>query len=178
MTEKLQGSISRGLALIEEWPVQITSASPRNISNTEFKRVRFAERSKRRTYITDPVYEDVKSYSYADQKTFQKEAAREGLRIKNLLSACPLRTGAAVHLLLNKGLLSPYELIGIESLLGSNSEKESYDRRYHRDLVLATQKEMKEKNENTVDAVMLAAVASASSSKLIEKARLRANLAL
>lgn len=43
---------------------------------------------------------------------------------------------------------------------------------------MATQKEMKEKNENTVDAVMLAAVASASSSKLIEKARLRANLAL
>lgn len=177
MTERFQATSSRGLALIEEWPEEDTSAIIPHTALTQIKRVRFAEYSKRRIYITSPDYEYGKSYSSADQKIFRKEATREGTRIRNLVSSCALRTGSAVHLLLSKGLLSREELLGLESLLTANPTQESDDRRAYTDLVLATQKKMRERNENTVDDEMLAKVAAAGSSRRIEKARLRAKLA-
>ncbi|KAL3784032.1 hypothetical protein HJC23_006318 [Cyclotella cryptica] len=177
MTEPSQGSHSGGLALLEEWPQQSPCAISRRTSPT-LKRVRFADHCERRTYRTDPDYEHAKSYSYADQKIFRKQATSEGLRIKNLVLLCPQRTGRAIHLLLKQGLLSCEELLGIESALSTNPKQESRERRSYIDLVLATQKEMRKQNDDFVDALMLANVAIASSSGRVEKARLRATLAL
>ncbi|KAL7482848.1 hypothetical protein ACHAW6_008502 [Cyclotella cf. meneghiniana] len=177
MTERLQESNSGGRASTEERPEETTPVIPRHISRMKIKQVRFAEYSKRRTYVTDRDYEEGKSYSSADRKIFREEAAREGFRIRNLVSSCPGSTGSAFHLLLSKGLLSCEELLGIESLVSANPKLESQHRQSYSDLVLATQREMREKND-TVDSVMLAMVAIRSSSGRIEKARLRAALAL
>ncbi|KAL3789533.1 hypothetical protein HJC23_001341 [Cyclotella cryptica] len=106
--------------------------------------------TERRTYRTDPDYEHAKSYSYADQKIFRKQATSEGLRIKNLVLLCPQRTGRAIHLLLKQGLLSCEELLGIESALSTNPKQESRERRSYIDLVLATQKEMRKQNDDFV----------------------------
>lgn len=178
MTERLHGSNSRGLDLIEKWPKHTASNIPRQNSDTKFKKVRFAEYSKRRIYVTDSGYEDRKSYSSAEQNIFRKEASREGLRIRSLVSSCPGRIGSAVHLLLSRGLLSREELLGIESFLSANPKQESHDRQSHRDLILTTQRDIREKNDNMIECVMLAMVAIPSSSGRIEKARLRAVLAL
>jgi hypothetical protein len=83
-----------------------------------------------------------------------------------------------VELLWKRGLLTSEELLGIESLVSKNPEQALHEKRSYIDLVLGMQKQMREKNENGADAVILAEVARAKSARMIEKARLRAHLAL
>jgi hypothetical protein len=177
MTKILRGSNSVGLARNEKWPHDESTANTEDISSAITKKVSFSKYSTKRVYVNDPSYENWKSYSSADQKTFQKEAAHDAFRIKHLISTFPLPTGLAVRELMKQGLLTREDLLGIEHLVSMNPEKEMCDRRPYINLVLGVQKQMREKNENNIDAGMLAVVAVAKSSRMIEKARLRAALA-
>jgi hypothetical protein len=127
--------------------------------------------------MKEPYYEDQKSYSSADQKRFREEAAYDACRIKHLVTSCHVPTGLAFRQLMQQGLLSRKELLGIEHLVSINSKKELRERRAYIELVLGAQNHMRLKNEDTVDVEMLAAGAVAKSARMIEKARLRAALA-
>ncbi|KAL3789531.1 hypothetical protein HJC23_001339 [Cyclotella cryptica] len=177
MKEPTHGSNSQGRPLITEGLPHTTLGINPDASLNKSKRVRFAEHSKRRVYSADEDYEKTKSYSFASRKIFQKEATREGIRIKNLVASRSLPTGSAIEILLKRGLLRSEELLGIENLVSKNPKQSSLAKRSYTDLVLGMQKQMREMNENRVDAVMLAKVANANSMRMIEKAKVRANLA-
>jgi hypothetical protein len=177
MAKILKGSNSQGLARNETWSQGESTANAKDTSSAKSKKVSFSKYSTKRVYVTDPSYEDWKSYSSADQKTFRKEAAHDAFRIKHLLSTFPLPTGLAVRELMKQGLLTREDLLGIEHLVSTNAEKVMRDRQSYMNLVLGVQKQMRVKNENKIDAGMLAVVAVAKSSRMIEKARLRAALA-
>ncbi|KAL3799975.1 hypothetical protein HJC23_007448 [Cyclotella cryptica] len=117
------------------------------------------------------------SYTSADRSVFQGDAAREGWHIKHLISSQSMQTGRAIQHLITLGLLSREELLGIESLISNDAAAQLLkERRAHTALVLRAQKEMQEKNEENAD--KLAQFAICSSSKSIQKARLRAALAV
>ena len=151
-------------------------ANTKDTSSAKSKKVSFSKYSTKRVYVNDPCYENWKSYSSADQKTFRKEAAHDAFRIKHLLSTFPLPNGLAIHDLMKQGLLTREDLLGIEHLVSTNTEKAMQERRSYMNFVLGVQKQMRE-NENKVNAGMLAVVAVAKSSRMTEKARLRAALA-
>ncbi|KAL3803696.1 hypothetical protein HJC23_003750 [Cyclotella cryptica] len=178
MTKLLQGSNSNGIALIEEWPQSRESASTRATPRTKSKEVHFSEYSTRRVYVSDPSYESRKSYSSSDQIIFRKQAAHDAFRIKHLISSCPAQPGYAIQQLIECGLLTREELLGIEHLVSINAEQAYRKRRDYIKSVLCAQKLLRETNENKVNAEQLASVAIAKSSRMIEKARLRAALAL
>jgi len=177
MAKLLQASNPLGLARTEKWPQDKSMANTKDTSSAKSKKVSFSKYSTKRVYVNDPCYENWKSYSSADQKTFRKEAAHNAFRIKHLLSTFALPTGFAIHDLMKQGLLTREDLLGIEHLVSMNTEKAMQERRSYMNFVLGVQKQMRE-NENKVNSGMLAVVAVAKSSRMMEKARLRAALAL
>jgi hypothetical protein len=178
ITKQLQESKSQGLAPAKQQPQHEFPANTHDTSSTTSKTVSFSKYSTKRVYETDPYYEGLKSYSSADQKTFRKETVHDASRIIHLVSTVPLPTGMAIHELMKQGLLTREELLGIEHLVSMNAEQALHKRRSYMNLVLGVQKQIREKNENEVNAGMLAVVAIAKSSRMVEKARLRAALAL
>ena len=129
MTKLFKGSNSQRLALREEWPQDRASTNTPRTPRTKSKKVSFSGFSTRRAYITDPYYEDQKSYSSADQKIFRKDVVDEALRIKHLISSRPGRTGFAMKQLTEDGLLTTEELLGIEHLVTMNAEQSFHIRR-------------------------------------------------
>ncbi|KAL3805295.1 hypothetical protein HJC23_009002 [Cyclotella cryptica] len=181
MSQLLHVSSTQGQSLIEQGPrCELSSGVHRTaLPETEPKKVTFAVYASRRCYVTDLSYEAGKSYSSADRRIFQEEAIREGFRIKDLVSSCPLPTGRAMQELIKHGLLTCEELIGIEHFVRTKSLAQASDERQsYLYLVLALQREMRERNEGAVDADKLAAAALAKSSASVAKARLRSALAL
>ncbi|KAL3790417.1 hypothetical protein HJC23_013589 [Cyclotella cryptica] len=179
MAKLLQGSNSQGFSPTTNWSHnEYNMANTQDTSSAISKKVSFSKYSTKRVYVTDTHYENCKSYSSADQKTFRKVATHDAIRIKHLLSNHPLPTALAIHELMRQGLLTREDLIGIEHLVSTNVGKVTYERRSYINFVLGVQKQMREINENKVNAEMLAAAAVAKSSRMIEKARLRASLAL
>ena len=178
MTKPRQGLKSQGLHRTEEHPQHENSALTRDTSSTKSKKVTFSKYSTKQIYETDRSYESWKSYSSADQKTFRKEAIHDAFRVKHLVSTVPLPTAMAIHELMLQGSLTREELLGIEHLVSMNAQESSRKRLSYIHLVLRVQKQMQEHNENKVNAEMLASIAVANSSRMIEKARLRAALAL
>ncbi|KAL7487519.1 hypothetical protein ACHAW6_013118 [Cyclotella cf. meneghiniana] len=177
MNELSQESISRRLSRIEQRAQPTYCITAPDTSLVKSKKVSFSKYSACRVYKTDPYYEDNKSYTSADQKMFQKDAAYDASRIKHLVTSCSVPTGLALRQLMKQGLLSRQEILGIEHLVSINAKNVLRVRRAYIDLVLGAQKRMRLKNEKTVDDEMLAAVAVAKSAGMIEKARLRAALA-
>lgn len=178
MDDLAQGSKSRGLALIGQWLQHKFAPHIQGETRKRPKQVSFSEYSNRRCYKIDSSYEATKSYSSADWDVFRKHAIREGMRIEHLVSSCPLRNGPAMYFLVKNNLLTCEDLLGIEGLVGKDRvAHHSRERRAHRDLILRTQKEMREMNKNTVNAEKLAGVSIMMSSRSVEKARLRAILA-
>ena len=178
MSKLLQGSYLQGFARTEKWSHDESAANTKDPFSAKAKKVNFSKCSTQRVYVTDPCYENWKSYSSADQKNFRKQAVDDAFRINHLLSTFPGPTGIAVHELMNQGVLSREDLLGIEHLVGVNAKKAMQERRSYTNFVLGTQKHMRENNKNKINDGMLAAVAVAKSSRMIEKARLRAALAL
>ena len=178
MTKPLQDSNCQGLARTEKWPQDESTANTEDASSAKSKTVSFSKYSTKLVYEPDPYYENCKSYSSADQKTFQKEAVHDAFRIKHLLSTFPLPNGVAVHELIKQGILTREDLLGIDHLVSIHPKKAMHERRSYINFVLSVQKHMQDKNENRVNVEMLAAVAVAKSSRMIEKARLRAVLAV
>ncbi|KAL7478451.1 hypothetical protein ACHAW6_004216 [Cyclotella cf. meneghiniana] len=178
MTKQLQGSNFERLVLKNEWPQQEASASTQHKSLTKPKRVKFSKYSTRRVYMSDEYYEEEKSYSSVDQKIFRNQAINAALEIKRLISSCNLPAGLAVQQLMKQGLLTREELLGIEHLIRDNTERAWQMRQTYRKLVLDMQAQLRKENDTEVNDGELAAVAIANSCRMIEKARLRAALAL
>ncbi|KAL7516266.1 hypothetical protein ACHAWX_001299 [Stephanocyclus meneghinianus] len=172
----VQSQKSPGNDLLVDWPDRessaVKSAKPR-------KHVTFSDYSSLRTYENDPKYRATKSYSSADRKRFQVDAAREGIRIQRLISSLHVQPGAAIHELIKLNLLCREELLGIEHLVSEKAAlRTAHERRSHTALVLKAQEELRFKNTNVGDGnVKLANVAIARSSRNGEKAKLRAALA-
>jgi D-alanyl-D-alanine dipeptidase len=128
----------------------------------------------------DPAYEAGKSYNSKDRKSFRSRTIHEGMRIQNLISALPYRTGAAIQFLMHKDRLAPEELLGIEHLVVKPkvAAKMAYERQEHSRFVLDNQRRLHERNPdgNHID-VALGDAAAASSEKHVESAKLRAVLA-
>eukprot|EP00804_Cyclotella_cryptica_P011067 CCRYP_013532-RA/>CCRYP_013532-RA protein AED:0.03 eAED:0.03 QI:34/1/1/1/0/0/2/763/192 len=154
MNEGRSTSESYGSDLLVDWPQR--NGSDANITKPR-TRITFSEYSHVRSYYNDPTYRKNKSYSSSDLKRFQVEAAREGIRIHQLVTSLDVQSGAAIHKLIGLELLSREELIGIEHLEQLRAEK----------------------NVRALDTVqLLAKVAMKRSSKNVEKARLRGALAV
>ncbi|KAL3788895.1 hypothetical protein HJC23_002649 [Cyclotella cryptica] len=178
MNEGRSTSESYGSDLLVDWPQR--NGSDANITKPR-TRITFSEYSHVRSYYNDPTYRKNKSYSSSDLKRFQVEAAREGIRIHQLVTSLDVQSGAAIHKLIGLELLSREELIGIEHLVsGKVAVKVVYERRAHSVLVLNAQEQLRaEKNVRALDTVqLLAKVAMKRSSKNVEKARLRGALAV
>eukprot|EP00804_Cyclotella_cryptica_P024086 CCRYP_007306-RA/>CCRYP_007306-RA protein AED:0.19 eAED:0.19 QI:0/-1/0/1/-1/1/1/0/237 len=166
----------QGHALLEDWPEREPSTRFRNTR----KKVTISELSKLRLYNV-PTAERQEWYSSKDREAFQAEALCEAYRIRDLMAAASEggnTRGKATLYLLERNLLSPEEMLGIEELITSvASARNSFnERRLHTALVLKKQDELRGMNELDM-ADKLAEVASSRSSKLVQRARLRAALA-
>lgn len=172
----LQSQKSSGNDLLVDWPERDSSALN---SATPRKQVTFSDYSSLRSYEIDPKYRAIKSYSSADRKRFQVDAAREGIRIQRLISSLHVQPGAAIHELIERNLLCREELLGIEHLVSEKAAlRTAHERRSHTALVLKAQEELRVKNAIALDNnLTLAKVAIARSTRNGEKARLRAALA-
>jgi hypothetical protein len=145
-------------------------------SNT--KQVTFSPYSTMRLYKCPAADRSKKSYTSADRRSFRAEAAQDGLRIQDLVSSCPdnTKTAHAIKHLMKNGVLSREELLGIEHYITKEGPvRLMYERRAHAAVVLKAQKQLLQKSEDIVD--KLARVSAESSSKSLQKARLRAALA-
>jgi hypothetical protein len=167
---------ARGHDLLEDWPRCDFSSRSRNAS----KNVTISETSKLRFYN---VHKTVSQewYSSKDRQVFQAEAVCEAFRIRELIAVASEggnTRGKATMYLVERNLLSPEEMLGIEDLItGVASARHAFkERRLHTALVLTKQRELREKNERNI-ANKLAEVATSRSLKNVERARLRAALA-
>jgi hypothetical protein len=165
-------SLDSGSDLLVDWPVSDSSDGGGMMGLK--KEVTFSKYSEVHLYKRDKRYQVNKSYSSADRKSFQIEAAQEGIRIQDLI-----KTSGSIGKLLESRVLTRAELIGIEPLVTKKGAvRMMYERRYHSALVLRAQEELREKNVNGNKAEkMLADVSVRSSSKSSQNAKLRAALA-
>lgn len=157
---------SQGLDLIEDWPTK------------QKKQVSFAKYASLHIYNCSLTYRStMMSYSAADQKAFQAQALQDGLRIGQLIAASTLDTGAAIHRLFERNIISCEDLIGIEHLISDRAIMAVRDKRKtHVQLVLGLKEEVQKKNGERVKLIVKAL--KVSSSKSAKKAQLRAILAV
>lgn len=160
-------SRAQGNALLEEWQ------QPSSTMVT--KKVAFATYSELQVYRLDPVFESRKSYTSSERKAFRAQALHDAFYIQRLMENCPYEGGHAMNYLIERNLLSPEDLLGIEDLI-TGAEKITVERRRYAKYVMKTQLELKKTQASDAD-LKLAYVAAAKSMKAFEKARLRAALA-
>jgi hypothetical protein len=158
---------ARGQVLLEEWPQSSPTQRP--------KQVAFATYSQLKVYHLDPQYERKKCYSSSERKSFQAQAFNDASHIKCLINTCPYDGGHAMRYLIEKNLVLPEELIGIDSLI-IGPQKVKDERRRHAKFVVKAQETLRESKDVNMD-VKLAYVATARSMKAFEKARMCAALA-
>ncbi|KAL7477209.1 hypothetical protein ACHAW6_003022 [Cyclotella cf. meneghiniana] len=165
----------RGNDLLEDWP---HSKSPSLCRNT-CKKVTISEHSQLRLFKVHKAASQW--YSSKDREAFQAEALCEAFRIRELMAAASEggnTRGKATLYLIQRNLLSPEEMLGIEDLISSvaSARRSCNERRLHVALVLKKQEELKKISESDISN-KLAELASARSSKHVDRARLRAALA-
>jgi hypothetical protein len=167
----------QGRDLIEQWPQRVTSGEHKDtriLPSASYKAVSFSPHSLLHTYDVDES-ERLKSYSSSEQTQFQVQALHNALWIQDLIQSCPYKGGTAIHYLIERNLIRPEELLGIENLI-VGGRKILNERRAHSRLVLKTQSELKKKKDVNIGQ-KLSDVAASRSLKNVEKARLRAVLA-
>ncbi|KAL7516263.1 hypothetical protein ACHAWX_001295 [Stephanocyclus meneghinianus] len=167
----------QGRALLEDWPRRVAFVDQDDMSvssSTSQKAVSFSTHSRLHVY---PVEEDerLKSYSSSERKLFQAEALYNAFRIQELIQSCPYEGGAAIRYLIDRELLGPEELLGIENLI-VGAAKIAKERRVHSRIVVEKYRELQKNNIVNIEQ-KLADVATSRSLKSFEKARLRAALA-
>ena len=167
---------AQGRDLLEDWPQRESSIRFRK----ERKQVTISEHSKLRLYNVHKAARQ-EWYSSKDREVFQAEAICEAFRIRALMAAASeggKTRGKATLYLLERNLLSPEEMLGIEDLITSvASARNSFnERRLHTAVVLKKQDELREHNDID-NANKLADMARSRSTKHVERARLRAALA-
>eukprot|EP00804_Cyclotella_cryptica_P027248 CCRYP_014355-RA/>CCRYP_014355-RA protein AED:0.42 eAED:0.42 QI:0/-1/0/1/-1/1/1/0/216 len=158
--EKQQGGI-------EQWPRQVSSATHKVVSISPYSHLY--------TYQID---EDkcFKSYSSSEQNHFQAQALYNAFRIRELIQSCPYTGGTAICYLMERKLIESEELLGIESLI-VGGRKVSKERLAHSRFVLNMQRDLRNKKDLNMEQ-KLADVATARSLNSVERARLRASLAV
>lgn len=102
------------------------------------------------------------------------QALHNALWIQELIQSCPYTGGTAIHYLIERNLIRPEELLGIENLIVGGG-KILKERQTHSRLILKTQSELENKKDVNIGQ-KLADVAAAKSLKNVKKARLRAVL--
>ena len=158
-----------GNSLLEEWPHNYLAL------DCTWTRVTFSEYSEMRLFNSDRSYRLNKSYSNDDRKKFQAQAAFDASRIRSIISGYPLQIERAIHHAIDLGLIKHEELVGIEHLVCEKAATHLiYKRRAHVSSVLRAQELIQGKYGNAANPVMLAKVASMSSSNNVERARVRA----
>ena len=160
---------STASCLLEEWPEYRQTR----------KKVTFAEISSARTYKQDWNYD--KSYTSKQIKFFRAQSLRQGFLIRQLVSSLPYPTGVAIQKLLARKMITREDLLGIEHLVVNEeaSAKIMQDRKSHTCSVLGAQRQIQEKKPGSGSCIveLLANASSRSSSKHVEKARMKAVLA-
>ncbi|KAL7474703.1 hypothetical protein ACHAW6_000663 [Cyclotella cf. meneghiniana] len=164
-----------GNNLLEDWPEDVPSPS-RNTC----KKVTISEHSQLRLFNAR-IAASQGWYSSKDREVFQAEAVCEAFRIRELMAVASEggnKRGKATLYLIQRNLLSPEEMLGIEDLINSvsSARRASNVRRLHTALVLRKQEELQKMGESNISN-KLAELASYGSSKHAERARLRAALA-
>jgi hypothetical protein len=139
------------------------------------KQVSFATYSELRVYHLDAKLESRKCYSSRDRKSFQAQALCDAFRIQRLMGSSPYHGGHAVRYLIERDMMAPEELLGIENMI-MGAQKITEERRKHAKYVIKAQEELRKTKADNAEA-KLAYVAAAKSAKAFEKARLRAALA-
>ncbi|KAL7516570.1 hypothetical protein ACHAWX_001571 [Stephanocyclus meneghinianus] len=167
---------AQGHDLLEDWPRCDSSSRSRKAS----KNVTISQTSKLRFYNVHKA-ERQEWYSSKDREVFQAKALYEAFRIRELIAVASEggnTRGKATMYLVERNLLSPEEMLGIEDLITSvASARHAFsERRLHTALILKKQRELREKNELNIS-IKLAEMATSRSSKNVERARLRAALA-
>jgi hypothetical protein len=158
-------------ALLEEWP----STNPPNNQ----KRVSFAKYSEHKIF-DNTFYRQVKAYSSDDFDMFKAEAARDARKVFDLISKFPLSTGSAIQSVLGLGLLQQEELVGLEHLITPRVVLDHMKgRNSHAALILRAQEILRERDVSDDEFhSKLAKVVISSSSRHVEKAKLKAKMSL
>jgi hypothetical protein len=162
-------------ALLEEWP----STNPSNNQKKKKKKVSIATHSEQRVF-RNTSHRSVKSYSSYDFDLFKDEASRDARKIFDLISKFPVPTGSAVQSVLGLGLLQQEELVGLEHLITPRVVLDHIKgRKSHVALIMRAQKILRERGvSEDVFHSKLAMVAKSSSSRHVEKAKLKAKMSL
>jgi hypothetical protein len=175
-----------GQDLLEDWPRRNCTVESEDASidsedtirhhMSSRKTVTIAEISAVRSYPTA----QQEFYTSKDRKAFQIQAVREAVRIRDMMNRCPegYKGGKATLYLIERNLIASEDMLGIENLmLGTDRARKTFEeRRMHTAFVLKKQRELVEKTGLNAD--KLAEVASLRSSKNVERAKLRAVLAI
>jgi hypothetical protein len=144
--------------------------------HNEPKQVTFAEYSSFIVYKFVSLYERNKSYSSAERKTFRRQAHMDGIRVREIISACPFQNSETINHLIDRNVLVIEDIIGIEHFINEKGSIRVLKRRHkHTQQVLQEQEKLRVKN--ATDNGKLAEVSIACSAKCFDKAVCRAALA-
>ena len=165
--------------LLENWPTRRTSVvSEDEVDDRRRHRVKFSNKSQLNVYERHPIpLLQSLTYSKEDRDEFGREAALEGLRIKNLIATAPPDSPAlSIKYLIQNDIISKAELIGIEHFILGKCTRVLKVRRDHSRAVLKKQNELwQQKLEDP--ALNLGKFAQLSSLKSTHRARIRAAVA-
>ena len=141
------------------------------------KKVSFSSQSEVALYEVCRTHK--KSYTARHEQLFQAQATLEAYRIRDTILSRQTNTRNPLKHLIEQGILSPEELVGLEDKIADISgKKKAYESRIHAAFLMDQQKKLRSTSENgEVDPEKLATAATVSSSKHVRKARGRAALA-
>lgn len=148
------------------------------------QRVTFSEQSRMHIYLADPHYARTKSFTRDERSRFSTETLQEALRIRRQVISVPgdLSIKESFKCLLQSGVLSLEEIVGIEHLVLSNKSaavllKERDD---HSKAVLLEQCRLKMMRKGKTEKMVydrLGEISALSSRKSVKRARIRAAVA-
>ena len=142
------------------------------------RRVAFSECSKLHVYEQDDFYAKNKAYTADDRKSFGKDAARDGMRIKFLIDkAPPENITDSIKYLLRHGIITRGELVGIEHHILGTASSIMKTRRHHAAKVLRKQFSLKVQKLQDDPIKQLGTAAQLSSTQSTQRARIRAAMA-
>ena len=177
--------------LLEEWPNRSSSMEAdhgdtqddQDSKSVNSRGVNFSEHSKLHLYERDDEYLKNLAYTKDDRDEFGAQATLEASRIKDLITtAPPYSVKDSIKYLLQNGIITKDELVGIDHLVLGKHVKIVQKRREHSAAVLRKQYEQKQeqqlKHENEADhwTIVLGRFAEQSSLKSTRSAIARATL--
>jgi hypothetical protein len=134
---------NQGKDLLEDWPINYSCNVEKQQSlpsDKASKSVSFSEMSSLFLYPPSPTYSKNKSYSKSEVNDFIRNAAMDGLRLRNFLLSYPGSGTEAIKFLLDSGKIKTEDILGIEHLiLHKTAKRMSEERRFHSKALLVEQ---------------------------------------